>query len=131
MGLDMYFMVVEADRVADRSSDINFEIEDKFNRPELHYFRKHNQLNGWLQELYVEKGGDYNEFNCSVMIMTISDFRRLRRDVRLNNLKPASGFFWGNCVIDRDVKNEYYQLCRKAINRIRNHNEVVYYTPNW
>lgn len=131
MGLDMYFYSVKPDQVLHRKSDIDFRLTDEAqNAHELYYYRKHNRLNGWLQHLFISKGGDEYDFNCSYMILTIKDLKALKRDIRLNLLHHASGFFWGDNEVDRSDKARYYDMIKDLINCI-NRGEVVYYYPNW
>ena len=43
---------------------------------ELAYWRKHPNLQGWMQELYYEKGGE-GEFNCVDLELTLGDLEAL------------------------------------------------------
>jgi hypothetical protein len=130
MGLDMYFFSASPEQI-EKTSDVSFKATGKRrdDHHEIQYFRKHNQLNGWLESLYHEKGGK-GDFNCSTMIMNDNDFKRLRMDIRGNKLAPASGFFWGDLTIDKEVKKQYYAFIKEARKRIAN-GEIIYYYPNW
>ena len=39
---------------------------------EIGYWRKHNRLQGWMQNLYENKGGD-GTFNCVDLDLTMDD----------------------------------------------------------
>ena len=87
MGLDMY---ARATREKPETA-FGFEIEDA---EELHYWRKHPNLHGWMQNLYAKKGGR-ELFNCIALVLTAEDLDRLEADVRAGTLPPTQGFFFG------------------------------------
>ncbi len=62
--------------------------------PDLHifYWRKHADLEGWMANLYYEKGGT-DEFNCQELELTLDDIDRLSNDH--NALPTTTGFFFG------------------------------------
>ncbi|MCA0211023.1 phosphoglycerate kinase [Sphingopyxis indica] len=88
MGLDMYAMVTTT--LPD--SPVDFKVADA---TELHYWRKHPNLHGWMETLYFEKGGA-QEFNCVPVELTADDLNRLEADIRAGNLPQTSGFFFGS-----------------------------------
>lgn len=88
MGLDMYAMVTTT--LPD--SPVDFKVADA---TELHYWRKHPNLHGWMEALYFEKGGA-QEFNCVPVELTDDDLNRLEADIRAGNLPQTSGFFFGS-----------------------------------
>ena len=76
MGLDMYAWRVKA---ADVVSD--FEVakdnNDFSKLEEIFYWRKHHDLHGWMENLYREKGGTEESFNCVKVRLTKEDLERL------------------------------------------------------
>ena len=88
MGLDMYAFTQKAKPQA----PVDFEPETP---TELHYWRKHPNLHGWMEALYFEKGGA-QEFNCVPVELTADDLNRLETDIRAGNLPQTSGFFFGS-----------------------------------
>ena len=62
---------------------------------ELHYWRKHPNLHGWMQKLYYEKGGKDEIFNCVPVALTGQDLDRLEADVKDGELPLTAGFFFG------------------------------------
>ena len=78
MGLDMYAMMT-SETV---TKPVDFEVEQA---TELHYWRKHPNLHGWMEALYYEKGGG-ELFNCVPLVLTPEDLDRLEADVRAANL---------------------------------------------
>jgi hypothetical protein len=43
------------------ASSVDFEVETL---AELHYWRKHPNLHGWMEQHYREKGDSAKSFNC-------------------------------------------------------------------
>ena len=95
MGLDMY---AYARPPRKRNSDEDVGICD---------WRKHNRLQGWMEELWESKGRpnykpseDENnfsgDFNCVELQLTRADLYDLQDDIVNFNLPEAGGFFWGS-----------------------------------
>ena len=76
MGLDQYAAV----------KDENGEAQ------ELAYWRKHNRLQGWMEELYARKGGE-TEFNCVDLELEIEDINDLETAIDNNSMPETEGFF--------------------------------------
>lgn len=75
------------------------EVED------LHYWRKHNALHRWFENLYRKKGG-IEEFNCESVELTIEDLDMLQFDIETKALKPKEGFFFGSIDYDPSERME-------------------------
>ena len=89
MGLDMYAMVtMEAVPGA-----VDFKVSEA---NELHYWRKHPNLHGWMEALYYEKGGKEEIFNCVPVVITSDDLEQLEADVKAGRLPHTEGFFFGS-----------------------------------
>ena len=58
MGLDQYASARKGEPTTDDEGYTYYE-----DSMELAYWRKHPNLQGWMQDLYHEKGGE-DEFNC-------------------------------------------------------------------
>ena len=87
MGLDMY-----AYKTLDTiDTPVDFGVATAL---QLHYWRKHPNLHGWMEALYREKGGE-QEFNCVPVLLTAEDLDQLEADLRAGELPPTSGFFFG------------------------------------
>lgn len=87
MGLDMY---AHYDFEAP-ATPVDFKVEDP---GELHYWRKHPNLHGWMEQLYRAKGGT-QEFNCVNLQLTAEDLDRLEAAIRDRTLPDTEGFFFG------------------------------------
>lgn len=89
MGLDMY-----AHTTAEQpAAPVDFHVEVASN---IHYWRKHPNLHGWMEQLYRTKGGVEAHFNCVNLELTAADIDQLEADIRGHRLPTTSGFFFGN-----------------------------------
>ena len=125
MGLDMYAFVVPASGAKD-----DFEMDNEFKK-EIAYWRKHNALHAWMQDLYREKGGDAPSFNCIPLRLTEADLNRLIEDARALLLESKTGFFWGGSYsYDADTAKPDIDFAYKALADITK-GYSVYYDSWW
>lgn len=127
MGLDMYaYKVAKEHAVGDfeiaRDEEQIGIIEDN----DLHYWRKHHDLHGWMERLYREKGGTKESFNCVPVRLTREDLDRLYEDVVNNRLPQTTGFFFGNNPPDLESIAEDVKFIKKARDAIDDGFEVYY-----
>jgi hypothetical protein len=95
---------------------------------ELHYWRKHPNLHGWMERLYREMGDTDLDFNCVNLALFAEDIDRLEEDVRAGVLPLTSGFFFGESdgtEIDDDLA--FITKAREALSA----GAAVYYTSWW
>ena len=100
MGLDQY---------AYAASEIKSE-----DREEIGYWRKHNRLQGWMEQLWEKKGRPHfndienplGDFNCQPVQLTLSDIEQLEAHVEKKSLPETGGFFFGNDSYG-DYEGEY------------------------
>ena len=121
MGLDMYAFT----RRQQPASPVDFEPGEV---EELHYWRKHPNLHGWMEQLYRDKGGNKDSFNCVNVLLAAEDLDRLEADIRRNALPPTSGFFFGasdGTEIDDDLR--FIANAREAMAA----GLAVFYTSWW
>jgi len=122
MGLDMYAYRVKRGMITEQ---VDFETPDS---DELHYWRKHPDLHGWMENLYYEKGGKEHIFNCVNVQLTEDDLDRLESDIKNDVLPFTEGFFFGESQPeDMDDDLEFIRKAREAIEA----GEDVYYTSWW
>lgn len=129
MGLDQYARLYNPDKVVlDKKTGVEtpYCCNDNF-----WYWRKNRFLNGWMENLYINKcklqGIQPEEFNCVDLILTREDIVLLEKDIKENKLPDAQGFFWGNeLVYTDDNKNEDLEFCRRALEQYDNENYIVY-----
>lgn len=104
MGLDQYAYI------AAKAGD------DYTNHQEISYWRKHPNLQGWMEQLWIEKNrpgaygtGQDNEFvvdfNGVEVELTWEDVDRLEKDIKSGVVSElnTTGFFFG------DPSDEYYR----------------------
>lgn len=114
MGLDMYAFIVDADKVGDKAIDV--ALGD--GATEICYWRKFNALHGWMEDLYRQKGGSKESFNCTTVRLTADDLDRLEMDTGNNKLVPINGFFFGAQEIypeDLESVATFVKVARQAI----------------
>ncbi|MDE3767578.1 hypothetical protein [Sinorhizobium meliloti] len=88
MGLDMYAYTI----VQQPLQSVDFDPDEP---RELHYWRKHPKLHGWMEVLYRTKGGAEQDFNCVNLQLTREDLDRLEIAIRSGALPDTTGFFFG------------------------------------
>ena len=124
MGLDMYATAIKG-KV---NSEVDFDTNNIENYEELHYWRKHPNLHGWMENLYYDKGVKDDSFNGSDLVLTESDLDSLEQDIIDGNLPNTSGFFFGQTDgSERDDDLEFVAKARKAIKE----GKTVYYSSSW
>lgn len=110
-------------------------IDSNGNRIEIAYWRKHPNLQGWMSDLWEEKGkpglpedneGDMlGDFNCIPLELTREDIDDLE-DAILNNVLPKTvGFFFGNDS-DNHYREQDLEFIRKAREALDSGLTVVY-----
>lgn len=124
MGLDMYATAIKG-KV---NNEVDFDTNNIQDYEELHYWRKHPNLHGWMENLYYDKGGKDDSFNGSELVLTESDLDSLEQDIIDGNLPNTSGFFFGQTDgSERDDDLEFVAKARKAIKE----GKTVYYSSSW
>ena len=114
MGLDQYAAI----RLDTKNEDGIYDSE------ELACWRKHPHLQGFMENLYIEKGGT-EEFNCVDVELDLSDIDTLEADIKGDLLPVTGGFFFGN------DSSEYYkeqdlEFCTNARKALADGQRVSY-----
>jgi len=124
MGLDMYAYATKAKL----KSEVDFT-ETNLKPEEVHYWRKHPNLHGWMHELFLSKGGDkHSDFNGDCVVLTETDLNELESDIKDGSLPNTSGFFFGQT--DGSEIEDDLEFVRKAKEVIKE-GKKVYYTSWW
>lgn len=121
MGLDMYAMVTS--EAVD--GEVDFKVEEA---TELHYWRKHPNLHGWMALLYHLKGGSCTLFNCVPVVLTLRDLDVLEECVLNDELPLTVGFFFGES--DGSEREDDLAFIEKARAEIRD-GKTVFYNSWW
>lgn len=128
MGLDMYAFSVNPKKCKNYS-ELSCEYNEGYKPEELHYWRKHHDLHGWMENLYRSKGGE-EEFNCQKVMVTKEDLDELEKDIISCKLPQTTGFFFGDNPPNEDSINDDLLFIAKARKAIDEGN-VVYYDSWW
>ena len=142
MGLDMYAYVAsrkgqqdEFYETAEFDKTVNEFVSKTVNKPhELAYWRKHPNMHGWMESLWISKGkpGTGNtdaDFNGIELELIWDDLDELERAIRHGQLPDTSGFFFG-----KPADNYYYKQDLEFVNNAKA--EVflglkVFYNSSW
>ena len=76
-----------------------YKVSQDGEREELAYWRKHNRLQGWMEERYTNKGG-VGEFNCVDLELDEDDILDLEVAIDDKELPETGGFFFGEAACD-------------------------------
>jgi len=115
-------------------------VNTKVSEPrELAYWRKHPNLQGWMESLWKKKMHEANQelpesewdssFNGIELELTAEDLDALERAVKKHQLPKTSGFFFGN-----DSDQHYYQHDLEFIKNARAELFMglkVFYNSSW
>lgn len=141
MGLDQY--AYKANRAGQRAEFyedgefVNGEWKNpSAEKPEdLAYWRKHPNLQGWMEQLWLRKGGSNSgsqwgsNFNGVELELTWEDLDELEQDVLNGDLPSTQGFFFGS-----NSDNEYKEDDLKFIGLARlalTEGYQVFYNSSW
>jgi hypothetical protein len=124
MGLDMYAYTIPADLA---SRDVDLKLDGLAGRAELHYWRKHPNLNGWMEDLYFNKGGG-ELFNCATVRLTYGDLRALEQAILNGDLPHTTGFFFGET--DGSEREDDLAFVDKALQALAE-GKAVYFDSWW
>jgi hypothetical protein len=110
---------------------------DGNNHRELSYWRKHPNLQGWMEQLWRNKGcpgGDVENsdnwnFNGIEVELTWEDLDALEEDIRNSRLPATSGFFFGTPSDEYYLKDDL-EFIKKARAEIFT-GLKVFYNSSW
>jgi hypothetical protein len=110
MGLDMYISNKEGSEIA--------------------YWRKEPAIHDWFEGLAMNKGIEFDEFNCIPVPVTKLELEMLIDDLKEKRLSyDASGFFFGSNLEDANSEewhNEQIKTIRNIISIMEDDEEVIY-----
>ena len=111
MGLDQYATAYKGEPSTDEDGYTYYK-----DSMELAYWRKHPNLQGWMEELWYEKGND-GEFNCVDVELTLDDLDALEQSLDESALPETVGFFFGTDSGDyyAEQDREFIREARAAI----------------
>lgn len=130
MGLDMFVYQTDASNV-DRDVLVNVKLSEQTS-DEIAYFRKLNNLHGWMEDLWESRGGrvGHESFNAGENVRLLpEDLDKLEQQVAV--LQPKQGFFFGwYQPMDAEMIAEVLNFVQKARDAIAA-GKAVFYTSWW
>lgn len=130
MGLDQYAWAQDPriDSIEAQERELNAEETDICikGRIEIAKWRKHADLNAWMEQLYRDRG-HLDEFNCTRLRLNKEDLLNLERHLNEHNgyeIK-GEGFFWGQSDEDDIARDRAF--IKDALKCIAEGYEVYYY----
>ena len=121
MGLDQYATARKGESSVDDEGFTCYE-----DSMELAYWRKHPNLQGYMQQLWHEKGND-GEFNCVDLELTLKDLDALEDALDSKELPQTSGFFFGSNSDDH-YEEQDREFIAQARDAIKQGYTVIYYS---
>ena len=110
-------------------------IDNNGEKEELSYWRKHPNLQGFMENLWHEKGCPnkpeepnslgMSDFNCVPVDLTYEDLDSLEKAVNSKELPQTIGFFFGDDS-DADYLHEDLEFIEKARKALDSGKTVVY-----
>ena len=130
MGLDQY---AKASAYTMEQISAMHKAEQRVEMEEIMYWRKHNRLQGWMEDLWRARGGE-GDFNLEYLELDADDIDNLRSAVLNGDLPETRGFFFGTDSYEADWRNELeaqdLEFCDKA-NQCFEQGLHVYYFCWW
>ena len=100
MGLDQYATARKGKAFTNEDGLIDYP-----DKKELSYWRKHPNLQGFMENLWRSKGND-GEFNCVDVELTLDDLDALEVAIDKEELPETRGFFFGEGSDDHYLEQD-------------------------
>ena len=123
MGLDQFAFKVKSRNLESQKQDVDFNVDD-IEKEELCYWRKHYDLDNWMEQRYRNKGGEDDMFNCCWMKLSKLDLTELEVCLLKGEIKYRD---WPE-ELDEQLKSDF-KFVDEAKKAIDNGYEVLY--TNW
>jgi hypothetical protein len=120
MGLDSYAYIIENSFVI---SDVDFHVDQNYLN-QLYYWRKHHDLHGWMERLYIAKGGQNPQFNLSGLSLNSADLDALEKAVNAGDLPETLGFCFSHS--HKSQLDDDREFIRKARGALKDGLAVIY-----
>lgn len=121
MGLDMYAYALEND---ENRPEVDFELDP--GAEQIHHWRKHPNLHGWMERLYHNKGGSSPDFNCNTVLLTPDDIDDFESAIKDKTLPETQGFFFGESTGEDYEIQDDLELIYAARQSIEVSKQVAY-----
>ena len=135
MGLDQYAFarkgepieIVEDYTYKDLEGNTHTEQRTSIEYKDEHqiaYWRKHPNLQGWMENLWRSKGNE-GEFNCVDVELTAADPEELEYSIENSELPDTDGFFFGSNSDDH-YSDQDVEFIREARQYLSDGYKIVY-----
>ena len=117
-----------------------YSIDSEGDKTEIACWRKHPNLQGWMENLWHEKDGPneteetsgglgFTEFNCVSVELSYENLDALESAITNSKLPSTTGFFFGNNSDDyyKEKDLEFIQSARLSLDS----GNKVYYDSSW
>lgn len=96
------------------------------------YWRKHNALQGWMENLWsIKTGKSRDDLNCNEVELTAEDLDQLKKCIINGTLPVTEGFFFGSDTSQDETRKEGdLKFVSEAMDAI-NEGDEVFYTCWW
>ncbi len=112
-----------------------YSIDSDGNKTEIAYWRKHPNLQGWMENLWDSKGRPnqnedsdpmgLSDFNCVPVELTYEDLDGLEQDIQQSRMPQTVGFFFGNDS-DEHYRSQDLEFIQNARITLDNGSKVYY-----
>ena len=99
---------------------------------EINYWRKHNALQGWMEQLWaIKTGKSGNDLNCNEVELTMPDLEQLKNSINNQTLPETQGFFFGHdSRFDEHKKEITLSFVDTAETKIAD-GQKIFYSCSW
>ena len=108
--------------------------DKKGNTEDLAYWRKHNALDGWMQNLYAEVSTcteEYDPLNGQEVPLDAEDIEMLEMVVENDMLPETHGFFFGSDSRHSEEQKKTTLEFIKEAKRALSEGKKVFYQNSW
>mgnify|MGYP003134928928 FL=1 len=119
MGLDMYAYRHKGETLTNKERANQDELPEDRKPVQFADWRKHNRLQGFMQELWDKKNGGDIDFNCVPLYLNKDELDMLQKQIETRTLPQTEGFFFGDDSYtwegeQNDMKAYDLKFCKEA-----------------
>lgn len=123
MGLDQYLTAKTYIWSEDRATDIKTGLKIKGLILDVHYWRKHPNLHGYIVQTFADKD------DCQPIHLTEKNIDQIIDAIENDRLPETTGFFFGESIKTQEQKAEDLKVFKKA-KELSEENDI-YYQASW
>lgn len=109
-----------------------FRKDSNNEKTEIYYWRKHNALQGWMENLWsIKTGKPSDDLNCNEVELDMSDLNQLKKCIQNQTLPETQGFFFGEDTSRDESRQEYDLKFVAKAKEVIKEGHKVFYTCWW